>query len=311
MEYPYFFTIFIPTYNRADLLPRAFRSIERQGFKDFEVLIVDDGSTDNTREVVYQWKSRVGFPVRYFRQENLGKPAAYNSALEKLRGFFTVVLDSDDILAPGALEILKNYWDDIPDDQKPHFAGVEGLCSYLDDTRISGKRFPEDVMDRNFLEMQYRYGIWGDKKGAARTEILRQYPFPIFPNEKDMRESVIWNRMAHLYKFRYINQVIQKIEQLPDGLTANAFRRRIGSPRGFRLAFLEMLNEHAMYCSPSQQLAYARRYVRCSLHCGCGYIRQWSDVKKRWYWLLAVPEGTIGWLKDWIKMWRYAEFRKP
>ena len=119
-----------------------------------------------------------------------------------------------------------------------------------------------------------------------------------------MRESVIWNRMAHSFKFRYINEVIQIIEQQPDGLTANAFRRRIDSPQGFRLSFLEMINDHAEYCSPAQLLGYARRYVRSSLHCGCGYLRQLTDVNNKIYWLLAVPEGTIGWLKDNFLLWR-------
>ena len=150
------FTIFIPTYNRANLLPRAFSSIERQTFLNFEVLVIDDGSTDNTHEVVEEWRKRVNFPVDYHHQQNQGKPAAHNFALKFIHGFFTVILDSDDTLADNALELLLAHWNAIPDKQKLSYAGVEGLCALLKNGEVTGNHFPADVFDSDYLETRYR-----------------------------------------------------------------------------------------------------------------------------------------------------------
>lgn len=299
-----FFTIFIAAYNRADLLPRAFESIQAQQFLDLEVLIIDDGSTDQTRAVVRRWQDQVEFPLRYYWQENRGKPAAHNAALDKIRGEFTVILDSDDTLAPDALQIFKKHWDAIPVDQQPSFAGVEGLCAALDSGEIAGSRFPSDIIDSDYLEIRHRYKVTGDKKNAIRSDVLRQFPFPLFKNEKDLRESLIWSRMAHQYRFRYVNEIVQYIEYQPGGLSSRAVSRRAGSPQGFRLAFREMLNDHAAYLSNRELLGYARRYVRCSLHGGIGFRQQAGEVNQIFIWLLALPGGIFGWLKDLVALWR-------
>ena len=136
------FTIFIPTYNRAYTLGRALQSISEQSFKDFEVLIIDDGSSDNTHELVEGWKKREIFPIRYHWQRNQGKHVAHNNAVKRARGYFFVLLDSDDMLHPRALERLKYHWDSIPDNKKEQFAGVEGLCIYSDG-RVKVDRFPD------------------------------------------------------------------------------------------------------------------------------------------------------------------------
>lgn len=298
MDTSYYFTIFIPTYNRAELLPRAFRSIEKQNFNNIDVLLVDDGSTDNTREVVDQWRCRVDFPVRYFWQENRGKARAYNAALDKLNGKFTVLLDSDDLLAPNALQILKKHWEDIPPDHRSKFAGVEGLCAEINNGKISGDRFPKDVMDSDYLETRMRFKVFGDKKNAIRSEVMRQYPYPTFENERDIRMSIIWNRMARKFRMRYINEVIQLIEYQADGLSSNVRHRQFNSPRSYRLAFMEQLNEDFKYCSVRQLFGFTRRYIRCSLHAGIGLIQQARDIDKKVMWLLALPSGVMGWLKD-------------
>ncbi len=301
-KYQYLFTIFIPTYNRARLLPRVFDSIEQQTYRDFEVLIVDDGSTDETLEVVEQWASAVDFPVNYVWQENQGKPAAYNSALDRINGYFMLVLDSDDVLALDALAILKSSWEQIPQDQRSHFAGVEGLSAFMRDRRIAGDRFPQDVMDSDFLEISYKYNVRGDKKHAMRTDVAAQFPFPIYPGEKHMRESVIWCRIAHHYKFRYTNEIIQYIEQQPDGLTAKPFARRVSSPNNFRIAFQEMVNDHCRFCSFSQRYKFMLRYIRYSCLAKVGLGRQCTEIKSHWLWLLAMPQGLLDALRDNIKV---------
>lgn len=115
------FSIFIPTYNRARLLNRALESCSRQTFRDFEVMVVDDGSTDDTVSVLKKWVNKAGFRLRWLKQENCGKPRAYNVALEQVRGYFLVVLDSDDCLVENALGRFKHHWEEIPNDRKPFF----------------------------------------------------------------------------------------------------------------------------------------------------------------------------------------------
>jgi glycosyltransferase involved in cell wall biosynthesis len=299
---PYAFTVFIPTYNRAALLLRALKSIEEQSCRDLEVIVVDDGSTDDTARVVRDWERQTRLPVRYHYQENQGKPAAQNAAVEMARGRFVVVLDSDDVLAPNALDIFRSHWNRIPEGDRQRFAGVEGLCAHLSDGRIAGQRYPEDRMESTYPEMFYRYRVHGDKKSATRTDVLREFPFPRFPGEKHMRESVQWNRISREYSYLYVNQVVQYVEYQLDGLSSDNFRRRMQSPRSFRLAHMELLNEYGRHCSPWEQLLDAAKYVRFSLHCRMGYLPQRREISRKGLWLLAVPKGTFDWIRDRIRM---------
>lgn len=292
------FTIFIPTYNRANLLPRAFSSIERQSLLNFEVLVIDDGSTDNTREVVEEWRKRVNFPVHYHHQKNKGKPAAHNFALTFINGFFTVTLDSDDTLADNALELLFAHWDAIPAEQKLRYAGVEGLCALLENRQVTGNHFPADIFDSDYLETRYRLKIAGDKKNAIRTEVLKIFPFPIFPEEKSIRESVIWNRIAAQYKMRYLNQIIQYIEYQPDGLSTGIFQRRVDNPHGFRLAHQEMINHFSDYCSTRELMREMAKYIRFSLHCGTPLRQQQREIDRPILWALMLLKGYVNYQLD-------------
>ena len=293
-----FFTLFIPTYNRAALLPRALASIERQTFRDFEVLIVDDGSTDGTRELVAAWRERMDFPVKYVWQENAGKIAAYNRAIEHVDGFLMVLLDSDDELTPKALELFHFNWNAIPEDEREHYAGVEGLSVVMPSGEIAGQQFPRDGMTSTYPQMRFKYGISGDKRHALRSSVMREYPFPLFPGEKHNRESLIWCRMAKRYVFRYFNAVVQQIHYQDDGLSAVTSGRRRQSPKGFSLAFLEMINDHAQFCSPGQVRRDAANYVRYALHAGITLRAQHQAVKDKRLWWRVLPGGVLHWLAD-------------
>jgi glycosyltransferase involved in cell wall biosynthesis len=308
-EYDYTFSVFIPTYNRGCTLDRALHSLENQSFTDFEVLIIDDGSEDNTRELIKRWQQQAKFPIHYYWQENQGKHIAHNNALELSRGYFFVTLDSDDMLTPEALGRLKIHWDAIPDADKKYFAGVEGLCVDLDG-KVAGTRFPEAIMDSNYLEIRKKYRIKGDKKNAIRTSVLRQFPYPCFPGERHIRPSLISKRMAHQYKFRYINEVIQMIEYRPDGLSANRFALRMHNPQGFRLFFLEEITLHATLTPGYTLYRYYSKYVRYSLHSKIGFFQQAQEVKSRAIWLISIPKGTIGWISDKARMLLWKIFRR-
>jgi glycosyltransferase involved in cell wall biosynthesis len=295
------FTIFIPAFNRAYTLDRALQSVAEQTFRDFEVLIVDDGSTDDTAQLIERWQKKVEFPIRYHWQENHGKHVAHNKAVSLSRGYFFVLLDSDDMLHPRALERLKFHWENIPDRKKEHFAGVEGLCVYSDSS-IKVDRFPEDVMDSDYLEKTKKYNIRSEKRNAIRTDVLRRFPYPFFEGERHVRDDLIWKRMAREFKFRYVNEVIQIMEHQADGLTANIFAMRMRNPRSFRYYFLDEINNYASLTGTYLRFKYHSKFVRYSLHCKVGFRQQYAEVQSKFFWLLSVPRGIIGWLEDKIRM---------
>ena len=301
--YRHTFTILTPTYNRAHTLPRAYESLQNQGFRDFEWLIVDDGSTDPTGELVKEWQKKADFPIRYYRQENQGKHIAHNTGVLHAQGELTIVLDSDDLLTDGALACLKRHWDAIPEGKRHLFAGVEGLAAYFDG-QIEGTRFPEDVMDSDYIEIRNKHGVTGDKKGAVVTDILKAFLFPRFPGERHIRPSLLWKRLAHHYRFRYINEIIQLKELQPGGLSSDRFRLRMKNPRGFRLYYREEVNLHRKYSNIGKQLDSCAKYVRYSLHSGIGYRQQQQEIDTPWLWLLSIPKGTLTWLRDRLKQRR-------
>jgi glycosyltransferase involved in cell wall biosynthesis len=292
------FTIFIPTFNRAPLLPRALASIEAQTLRDFEVVIVDDGSTDATESLVADWKAQADFPVTYFRQSNQGKYVAWNQGLELARGRFFVLLDSDDRLLPNALERLLYHWESIPKAERDRFAGVEGLVETLDGRRTLTMPYPESPFDAGYLELWYRRHIGGEKRGFMRTEILRQYPYPIFPGERHVRDSITWKRIALKYLTRGVNEVIQQMEHQPDGLTSNRFAARMNSPRGFQLFYREDVTLYRTWLSRRQLRRSMIDYIRFSLHCGLGPIAQARQLGPDWLWLILFPAGVGRWLID-------------
>lgn len=293
------FTVFIPTYNRAHLLPRALASIEAQTLRDFEVVIVDDGSTDATPELVAAWQARVDFPVRYLRQANQGKHVAHNTGVAHAAGRFFVNLDSDDRLLPDALERLLRHWQAIPPEVRGGFAGVEGLIAI--EGRVKAKdRFPEDVIDTDYLSIRYRRGVGGDKKNAILTAVLRDYPYPVFAGERHMRPSLIWKRMAHAWRFRYVNEVIQDCEYQPDGLSSNRFGLRLRNPRGFALYHLEDITLHRAWHGWRQRVRSTIEYIRFSLHAGVALAEQAQPLRGAALalWLALLPAGAVRWLYD-------------
>lgn len=216
-KYTYTFTVFTPTYNRAHLLPRLFESLMSQSFTDFEWVIIDDGSKDETSHIVQTFNSGGLFPIRYQFQSHQHKKGAFNLAVKLARGKFFLPVDSDDELLPKALEILNHSWNEIPPKQQNHFSGVTGLR--IDEyNRIVGTPFPKTKMDSNSLEMFYCYKIKGDKCGFIRTAILIQFPFPEnIPNH--VPEGVVFSKIARLYKTRYINEPLLKAYKNSDQIT--------------------------------------------------------------------------------------------
>ena len=294
------FSIFIPTYNRADTLPTALESVAAQQFRDFELIVVDDGSEDGTRELVNSWREGFDRKLRYFYQQNQGKHVAYNLAAREAAGELLVLLDSDDVMLPHALAALAECWRSIPASEREGFAGVEGLCQESSG-RLHGSRFPQDGMDSDYLEITRWYGVTGEKRHAIRVDLLRQFPYPVIAGERHVRPSFSWKQIAHHYRFRYINTVLQIVDFRTDGLTRNASRRRLRNPGGLYLYWRDDLLHHQRYHNKRQQHYSLVQYIRYGFLSGHGLQSQWREVPNKLRWILAQPEGAANYLLDRLK----------
>lgn len=234
MEFSYPVTVFTPTYNRAYILGDLYHSLQRQTCMDFEWLIVDDGSADDTKALVASWQGEENpFPIRYVYQENGGKCRAINRGLKEADGrlFFTV--DSDDYLTDDAIEKVIRWEGELPKDG--HFCGYVGNRG-ITPTQTPNRLFPGGYLDGTALD---RYDqVDGERAFVFYTEIHRKYLYPGFPGEKFLTEAVTWDLMAHDgYKMRFYNDIIWIWEYKDDGLTRAGYRVFLENPQGTGLFF--------------------------------------------------------------------------
>ena len=234
MEFSYPVTVFTPTYNRAYILGDLYHSLQRQTCMDFEWLIVDDGSADDTKALVASWQGEENpFPIRYVYQENGGKCRAINRGLKEADGrlFFTV--DSDDYLTDDAIEKVIRWDGELPKDG--HFCGYVGNRGTTP-TQTPNRLFPGGYLDGTALD---RYDqVDGERAFVFYTEIHRKYLYPEFPGEKFLTEAVTWDLMAHDgYKMRFYNDIIWIWEYKDDGLTRAGYRVFLENPQGTGLFF--------------------------------------------------------------------------
>ena len=242
MSFRYKITLFTPTYNRAYILETLYRSIQRQTFHDFEWLIVDDGSTDDTEALIAGWMREDNFfPIRYYKKENGGKCRAINYALDLAEGELFFIMDSDDYLTDNALERVV-YWEGTIADQ-PMYMGVVGNRG-TSETYSPNRPLGAPYRDGNVFERYPEYTddvIDGEHAGVWYTEIHRKYKYPEFEGENFMTPAVTWNRMAHDgYKVRVFDEIIWVCNYLQDGLTMQGNMRFIKNPQGAGLWQREM-----------------------------------------------------------------------
>ena len=303
------FTVFTPTYNRAHTLHRGFDSLRAQTLRNFEWLLVDDGSTDGSEELVAGWIKAADFPIRYFKQNHRGKHFAHNLAVREARGEFFLPLDSDDACAPRALERMTYHWNTIAAGDRARFCGMAGLCSNQDGDVI-GDKFPSDPFDVSLRDMVYLYRVRGEKWGAMLTEIVRRFPYPEVEGTQYVPEGVVGLELAKTYDFRCVNEVF-RIYYVDDDATGATLSKRRGlndSASGRLCYYIWLLNNDLEYLFHSP-IPFAKAAVmlpivaRFSGRSFQGVLASLRKPSAKALVLVALPFASLLYMSDRFRTW--------
>lgn len=294
------FTVFTATFNRANTLPRVYASLAQQTFRDFEWLIVDDGSTDGTRELVETWLAEPEFRIRYVHKPNGGKHTAWNTGVDLAQGQLFLSLDSDDACTPDALQVFHDVWESIDPRQREAFTGVCCLVMYPNGD-VVGDRFPEDVFDSDSSALRFKYHIGGDKWGFHRIDVVRQFRFPEYEGLRYVPESIVWGRIASRYQERFINKALHIYYQDADvRLSGPSWQ----DPRPRALGAQLTLEEQAgrwFVQDPVFFLKAAANFSRNSWQTETGVVaqgRRLNGLTAHALWLTMLPVGWILYRRD-------------
>jgi glycosyltransferase involved in cell wall biosynthesis len=273
--------VFTPTYNRAYRLPALFESLCAQASDHFCWLVVDDGSTDNTRQLVEQFAQRAPFPVTYIWQENGGKQRAHNTGVEACQSPLFFCVDSDDILPPGTIDAIHARWAQVS--SNPRVGGLIGLCGHNATTPLSSG-MPPDLPFCTMWDLYYKHGHKGDTALIHRTELLRAHPFVVAPGEKFIAETYVYHQIDQEATLAVLDRVLIIREYLPDGYTSNVRRVTRANPKGY----MRLKRQHFEYST-----TFALRLKNMILYqVGC----QLDSEPHRLADAPSVPYALLAWL---------------
>lgn len=295
-------TLFTPTYNRGYILPNLYKSLQNQTCFDFEWLVIDDGSTDNTAELFDHWcKVSNRFAIRYVKVKNGGKQRAINRALEMAEGKYFFIIDSDDVILPDTVSFINEAFDSLPADSS--FIGISGVRGRFDNHQPLNKSPLIDpskgFIDASNLERS-KYGLEADMAEAFYTEKLKAYRFPVWKGESFTPEAVVWDQLAlDGYKLRWFNKVIYLCEYREDGLTNSSWKLLKNNPMGYAMLFNIQLKYQSHF---KEKFRLTLLFIAsCCLAHEYHYIQQCSEKGLSY---LLFP---LGWL---LSVRRKRQFKK-
>lgn len=293
-------TIFTPAYNRAHTLGRTYASLQRQTCNDFEWLIVDDGSTDNTEELVRVWIEEATFKIRYIKQSNQGMHGAHNTAYDNITTELNVCIDSDDWMPDDAVEKIVNCWRSVSD---KNIAGIVGL-DIIENGDVIGTKFQSSGL-RTTLQGFYADGGRGDKKLVYRTDIINSYPkYPLFEGERYVGLAYKYMLIDQDYRLVTLNEPLVVVEYQTDGSSMNMYNQYWKNPKGF-----SFFRKTEMVCVPSLK----RRFISCVHYVASSIIAKDKKLIKQspmpWLTLLAMPIGVLWYCAIRYKVKQGGKFR--
>ncbi|MDM1556708.1 MULTISPECIES: glycosyltransferase family A protein [Chryseobacterium] len=283
-------TIFTPAYNRASLLKRLYDSLCRQEAQNFEWVVVDDGSSDNTEAVVKSFMDENIIKITYHKQTNAGKHIAINKGAELANGELFFIVDSDDYLTDDATKIIVQKYKEVEGDER--YAGISGRKGYSE-TEFIGSQEEFNDIHANALDFRYTHGMKGDMAEVIRTEVIRKFPFPV-KNEKFCTEGVLWFRVALEYKFLWFNKIIYIAEYLEGGLSNNIFKIRKNSPEYATLFYSELSK---MPVPVVQKVKASMNYWRFAKFSPKTFSEKWNNMNPLLS-LIGLPLSLIFLIKD-------------
>ena len=222
-------TVLTPTYNRANLLNKAYQSLTEQTDDNFEWIVVDDGSTDKTKNIVEKFINEDKIRIRYYYKKNGGKHTALNLGINKAKGNLLIILDSDDYLDKNAVKISLKYWEKYKDNKE--LCGMMFLKK-IDNPMYKNVDFEECIS--NMIDFKYNKKILSDMCEVMRIDILKKYPYPVFENERFLSEVVVTGEIGKKYNMAYIPKIIYYAKYLDDGLSRNWMKLVVNNPLGAR-----------------------------------------------------------------------------
>lgn len=279
-------TIFTPTYNRIHTLPRVYESLKTQKCKDFIWLIIDDGSSDNTGELVREWKKEEkDFEIRYIYKENGGMHTAHNTAYANIDTELNVCIDSDDKLTLNAVELILNKWNSVKD---KGYAGLIGKDADMNTGKTIGAGFPDGLKETTLVDY-YANGGKGDKKLVYRTDVIRQYPpYPVFNGEKYVALASLYRLIDQDYKLAVLDENLCDVEYQSDGSSGTMWKQYMKNPKGF--VFWRKI---CMKYPESKKRVWidCMHYVSSSIL--CGNRKFVKESPRRGMTIIAIPAGII------------------
>ena len=230
-------TVFTPTYNRAYILPQLYDSLKRQNSKHFEWIIVDDGSTDETKRLIEQWIRENAIRIRYFSQKNAGKSIAHNRGVKEAQGELFTCVDSDDYLTEDALTTIETNWRENKD------KSLIGILAYrIKPNGDAITKMKNDNISLTTLRDAYKkYGLSGDTMLVYRTSIIKKYEFPHIEGEKFIPEGYLYNKLDKEGKLAIVRKGIYICDYLDDGYTRNVAKLIYNNYRGYTLHINERI----------------------------------------------------------------------
>ena len=289
-------TVFTPAYNRADLLPRCYESMKRQTCKDFIWMIIDDGSVDNTAELVKGWMNEPSdFEIQYFYKENGGLHTAYNKAIENIQTELCVCIDSDDFMPDDAVEKILNFWKENGSDE---YAGIVGLDYDLND-HVIGDPLPDQKTVNLIDLLTGKYNIVnGDRTNVVRTELYKKYaPMKSFPGEKNFNPHYMHLQISMEYDFLVLNENLRYVEYQDTGMSNAILKQFRNSPNSFaeiRKLYLSFENTPFKF-----KMRHSIHLVSSCIFAG-DVTRAVKESPHKWITASAIPFGYL--LTLYIKM---------
>lgn len=278
-------TVFTPTFNRLHTLHKCYNSLLRQSNKDFIWLIIDDGSTDQTRAAVSSWINEKTLEIQYVYQENQGMHGAHNTAYELINTELNVCIDSDDYMSDDAIEKILTFWEK---NKSSNIGGIAALDA-APDGQIIGTRLPKNIRTSTYFDLYHLHKVRGDKKLIYRTELTRKYPYPVFEGEKYISLAYKYSKLDEEFELLLMDEVVCLVEYMEDGSSKNMLRQYKRNPKGFSFIRLDDLK------NPKATLGFKLKtcvhYVATSLLSNNKFFLKETPTK--FLTILAIPLGYI------------------